>query len=789
MKKFPFILSLGGGFLIVLISIYGFFLLLHRPGLPPEINIKNITRADFIEIEQAKDLDFILIKKTIGEPIILHLKYDGKTEKKEARLMPYYSNAPFPLIYLFIGLFIMGIGVFVFFLKSEDTEARLFYWTTLVSASCIIISGGFWCLRNFWISYIPGSLFYILYPLAPALLMHFSLSFSKGNLGRWKYFFIYSPALLLSGILETTFLLSSLKSSITIYRIYHSIYYFFRFYLVIYLFLTIFFLILYYRKIILEEKRAQIKWIFYGLTIGLGPFIFLYQLPQVLRLTPLLSEEISQVFFIIIPIAIAFSIIKFKLMNIELVINRSLVYTILTIFTVSIYLFSVTLIHNLISKFLRIREAGVFVMAALIAAVAFHPARKKIQDVVDKTFYRQRYDYSKCIQSFNERAHRIARIDHLVDFFTLKIQKTLPTEYLGVHIYSLESGQAKLIIEKDGKTDLGSLVSYSLTVKKILARKKAVKTEETIDFSQEDLLEKQKLDMLIPLIFRSTDLAGFICFGKKKSGERFKRNDLELLNTMAGELAVNLERISLQEEVIYERAEKEKLDELSRLKTEFISTVSHELRTPMSSIQGITEILHEGKIKDKTKTDELLDIMSGEISRLSRFLHNILDFGKIEQNVKTYNFQNTEIRTVIEDVVKLFQYRLQSGGFVLRTHFPKKTIFLKIDEDSVKQALTNLIDNAIKYSPENKEIDIKLREQGKQIRIQVQDKGIGIAPAKQKKIFDGFYRVGGERQKSIKGVGLGLKIVRHIMSAHKGKIEVQSRPGKGSTFSLIFPIT
>jgi signal transduction histidine kinase len=319
-----------------------------------------------------------------------------------------------------------------------------------------------------------------------------------------------------------------------------------------------------------------------------------------------------------------------------------------------------------------------------------------------------------------------------------------------------------------------------------MAKKRAVRTEENMDFSQEKILEEKNLEMVIPLSFRSTDLDGLLTIGKKKSGERFTRDDLELLLTMASELALNLERIRLQEEVFEERAEKEKLDELSRLKTEFISSVSHELRTPMSSIRGLAEILQAGKIKEKGKREELLNLMASESGRLSRFLHNILDFGKIEQRVKTYDFKKLKMQPILKEVVRLTKYRLESEGFVLKTHLPKKSIFLKIDQDAVKQALTNLIDNAMKYSSEKKEIIIRLVEKEREAEIQVQDKGIGIPLEEQEKIFEGFYRHEEAIRSNPKGVGLGLKIVKHIMDAHKGKIRVESQPNEGSTFRLIF---
>jgi signal transduction histidine kinase len=368
-----------------------------------------------------------------------------------------------------------------------------------------------------------------------------------------------------------------------------------------------------------------------------------------------------------------------------------------------------------------------------------------------------------------------------------KVKKTIPLEHLGLLVYLFKDGNQNILLGREEDRDLKSLGSRMLGKSKILARRKGMRTELGVDFSEENLIEERNLEMLIPMPFRSTALAGFMSVGRKKSGSRFTRDDIEMLLTMAEALALNLERIQLQEEVIYERAEKEKYDEISRLKTEFVSNVSHEIRTPMSSIQGMSEILQQGKIKGKKKQEELLSLMTRECSRLSQFLHNILDFGKIEQKMKEYHFERTNVCPVVEEVLEIFQYRLESLGFSLTTGIPKNPLFLNVDRNAFKQALTNLLDNAIKYSSDKREISVHLAEKNTHVEIHVKDSGIGIPERERGRIFSGFYRTYKAKSLDVKGVGLGLKIVKHIVQAHEGEIRLKSRPGKGSTFILIFP--
>ncbi len=790
MKKLSYILSLIAGFLTVLLSLYGFSVLQKRAGLPPEIKRaaeeQRLIQIVDTEIEKKVDVEFILSRRSAGELVTFLVRTNGEVEKIQESLIAYYAQYPFPIVYLIIGSFSIIMAFVVFLLRPQELRARLFYWLSLAFSFAVVVNGGFFCLREEWLSNIPGVLHNVFYPLTFALLLHFSLTFVRLRT-KALHFFIYLPTFLIAVIWDYWFLKASLTSSIEAFRKYQSVVFLHRFYVIVYILLAFFILILSYKRAYLEEHRAQVKWILYGLVFGVGPFIFLYQLPGILFERPMISEELSGVFFVFLPIAFAFSIIKFKLMNIELIINRSVVYAILTIFTVSVYLLSIQIIQILFSKSLPIQQGVVTVIAALAAAVAFHPARKKIQNFVDKSFFRLSYDYRKSILSFNERAHRLAHTDRLVNFFLMKVNKTVPLEYMGLIVYSSKSGEPEVFLETGGSISLDVPRFRILGKDRILARRKSVQTELGMDFSEEEWMAKNHIDLVIPVPFRSMELFGLLALGRKKSGARYSHDDIELLLTMTETLALNLERIRLLEEVIYERAEKEKFDELNRLKTEFISDVSHEIRTPMSSIQSMSEILQSGKIKDREKQEELLDLMTDECSRLSRFLHNILDYGKIEQRVKAYAMEHIDVCPVVKQVLKMFDYRLRSLKFSVRKHIPRKPVMLSIDPDSVKQALTNLLDNAIKYSSEKREISIRIVEKSHEVIIQVQDQGIGIPEEKQKKIFRAFYRMPEAQRLVPKGVGLGLKIVGHIMEAHGGSVRVQSKSGEGSTFSLIFP--
>lgn len=228
---------------------------------------------------------------------------------------------------------------------------------------------------------------------------------------------------------------------------------------------------------------------------------------------------------------------------------------------------------------------------------------------------------------------------------------------------------------------------------------------------------------------------------------------------------------------------------LSQMKTDFVSNVSHELRTPLSSIRVFGEFLRLGWVLEPEKIREYGAYIETESRRLTQLINNILDFSKIESGQKTYQFEKTDILEVVTETLKIFEIRLKHSGFSIMLESPPSPLpQVIIDPDAMAQALTNLLDNAVKYSGEAKEIVVRVGEQKGYITIAVTDRGIGIPLGEQKKIFERFHRVSTGLVHDVKGSGLGLSIVKHIVEAHYGKVTLESTPGKGSTFTIHLPI-
>ncbi len=224
---------------------------------------------------------------------------------------------------------------------------------------------------------------------------------------------------------------------------------------------------------------------------------------------------------------------------------------------------------------------------------------------------------------------------------------------------------------------------------------------------------------------------------------------------------------------------------INDLRTAFVSGVSHELKTPITLVRlyGETLLRHEGLSPDERR--DFYRIITRESARLGRLVDQILSFSRIEQGELKYDMKEGDLAPLVGGVVEDYREWLEHAGFVLARTVPEAAPPVRFDPVAVSQALVNLLDNAAKYSGASREIAVRLDARGDHVSVEVEDHGIGIPPAEQGKIFDRFYRSGGGTGKG--GYGLGLFMVRHIMTVHGGRVDVDSEPGRGSRFRLIFP--
>jgi signal transduction histidine kinase len=227
---------------------------------------------------------------------------------------------------------------------------------------------------------------------------------------------------------------------------------------------------------------------------------------------------------------------------------------------------------------------------------------------------------------------------------------------------------------------------------------------------------------------------------------------------------------------------------LARLKSDFVSNVSHELRTPLALIRLYAETLELGRITTQEKKQQYYRIIRKESERLTALINNILDFARIEAGHKEYEFRNTDIAELVRNTLESYRYQIEQQGFAFEESIDSNLPAVPLDREAIARALVNLVNNALKYSTDEKFLGVKLYRENGVVKLEVADHGIGITRRDQSKIFEKFYRAGDPLVHNTKGSGLGLSLVHHITEAHGGEIAVESTPGRGSKFTLSLPL-
>ncbi|MGI9101794.1 MAG: sensor histidine kinase [Terriglobales bacterium] len=262
-------------------------------------------------------------------------------------------------------------------------------------------------------------------------------------------------------------------------------------------------------------------------------------------------------------------------------------------------------------------------------------------------------------------------------------------------------------------------------------------------------------------------------------GHKFLRTSFLTLGSLSLLLAAGL--------VFAYRGVHKEMD-LAKTKSDFVSNVSHELRTPLALIRLYAETLEMGRVPNPDKQHEYYCTIRKESERLTALINNILDFSRIEAGRKEYDFRETNLPELVRTTLESYRYQIEQQGFKFEENIAPDIPPVVVDREAIARSLLNLVNNAIKYSSEDRYLAVNLRRSNGSVKLEVVDHGIGIDRAEQPKIFEKFYRVCDPLVHNTKGSGLGLCLVRHIAHAHGGDVWVDSAPGKGSTFTFELPL-
>jgi signal transduction histidine kinase len=227
---------------------------------------------------------------------------------------------------------------------------------------------------------------------------------------------------------------------------------------------------------------------------------------------------------------------------------------------------------------------------------------------------------------------------------------------------------------------------------------------------------------------------------------------------------------------------------VARLQSDFVSAVSHEFRTPLTSLRHLTELLEGGIVSDEERRRQYYSALGRESARLHRLVESLLSFGRMEAGAIEYCFEAVNPSELVGDVVAEFQNEVSMEGRRVELTSDGAAPAVRADREALGRALWNLLDNAVKYSPACPTVWVDLAREGERVAIRVRDQGLGIPAEEQKEIFRKFVRGAAAKAASVKGTGIGLALVQHIVQAHGGEVRLESQPGRGSTFTILLPV-
>jgi signal transduction histidine kinase len=510
------------------------------------------------------------------------------------------------------------------------------------------------------------------------------------------------------------------------------------------------------------KTRQQMKIVLIGCLVALVPFLILYIFPEAIWRLVIIPHEFSILFVVFIPLAMGYAVVTQRLLDIDFILRRGLVYALVTIIMAGILSAGIFTVLAFRDTFGVPEEVILALALAGIATALFGPIKNRIEIIVDKFLYKDRYDYRKIIQSLSASLHspkdftdasRLV-VGTLVQSLNLAGVCLLIEQQSGIYEIGVAQGT---FAGKDEQKNLLNLVSHR---------------NHGIEFPSSAPVNDLNLRYIIPLVAADKEV-GVLCLSEKTSRQQFSTDDMYLLQGLASVAAVSLRSAMLIRDV--------------SIRDTFVSIASHELRTPLTSIMGYAEILLKRNPPEDVREQWLHNIVdSGQ--QLTDMVDNLLNVTRIQSGKLQIKPEPIELADVFGERLDIIREVSDKHEICVDIEPGLSTVLA--DREKFGQVVGNLLSNAVKYSPEGGHITLAARRnpENSRVVVSVSDEGIGIGPEDKDSLFTTFHRIQRSETKGIKGSGLGLYIAKEWIEAMGGEIWLESELNKGSTFFVTIPV-
>ena len=510
------------------------------------------------------------------------------------------------------------------------------------------------------------------------------------------------------------------------------------------------------------RTRQQMKIILISCLLALIPFLFLNVLPWAVQGQTVISPGFSLIFIIFIPLGMGYAVITQKLMDIDIVIRRGMVYSLITVvmaalISIAIFLFAFS--YEEVGTPIQILVA--LVLGGL-AAFLFGPIKKGVEILVDKLFYKDRYDYRQVIQSLS---NALNSANSLTDVSRLIVGTTVNT-------LNLSGGCIFIRTQSDFFKVTAAQGIFIGAVKQEYLRKFVSNTNSLVEFPNLATTIDPSIAFIVRLAAGGKKI-GVLLLSHKLSKQHFSPDDLYLIQGISSLSSIALYSSMLIQDV--------------SIRDTFVSIASHELRTPLTAITGYTELLLRRNPPETTRKKWLKNILNNG-RNIIKMANDLLNVTRIQTGKFALKLESLNMSRILEEQLNIVRENDDIHEFIVNVERDLPDVV--VDRDKFGQIIMNLLNNAIKYSPKGGQITLSVNYNSLNLCVvtSVTDEGIGISPDDAKFLFTTFHRIQRPETQSIRGSGLGLFIAKEWIEAMGGRIWVESELNKGSTFFVSIPV-
>lgn len=702
------------------------------------------------------------------------------------------------LVSLIGGLFFLAVNIVVFCARVDRGPVRDFYWATLMFGIAILIGGVYAPGASVWPHALKSLIWIICLALLPVLFAHLTLTFPR----RWKLpdrapFFIPAVAAIAIGLIvwqSAAYLRYFYNPGPATWNAVQWPKALAQLYLVAGVSFGCAILLIGSRRLELTQERVQTKWLLWGFTLGVTPYVFLRTLPRLFGIESPIPREVDRIFELAIPVAFVFSVVRHKFLDIDIIIRRSLIYSFLAGFMGLIYVVLVMLVGRLVRSQFPAAAPYIPLGAAVIPVALFSPTRRAIGGWVDRTFFKISYNHTQALRSLKRTLPSIPGQQELADSVCELLVGCLRPKRA---VVVLQSGAERCISDTrpDARFHMSNAAEADLVervfrdgAKRPVALPGSTSLPEIESADFPDALRAQDERIAVPIVIAERP-RGWILLGEKSSERRYIEQDIDLLEGVAAETAIALERITLVQRVATEAHERIRLDEIDRLKSDFLSRVSHDLRTPITSILWSTNNLLDGIIGEMSERQRsYVDSIQASAGQMQRLVNNLLEISRLETATVRVNIERVDLAEVVDEAVRSLAPIAARRDVKLVSQIAPELSPVRGDREKLHEIAANLIENAIKYSPNASAVEIDVNDNGAgSIELVVRDHGPGVREDEREVIFERFkqgrpspYAEGG-------GFGLGLYVVRSFLMLMDATVSVDNHPGGGARFTCRIP--